>query len=246
MTDILPIDKRLKFFVYVVESPSAVDLYHRRSEGDVLRQAINLNQIGCTLRLAVNFEAFTAAIRIGLHEAMEAFPNTIPILHISAHGFSEGIQLSSGEVVLWHQLRELLIPVNQALSGCLIVCMSTCEGYSGTRMAMVAESSAPPFWAIIANCAKPTWPETAVAFATLYHLIANGRYITDSVDAMRIASGNDSFFVTTAEESKQGYIEHIKNINTAEVIEDLEHRAEEAESGGLAKLLRLSDASNAN
>lgn len=70
MTDILPSDKRLKFFVYVIESPSAVDLYHRRSEGDMLRQAINLNQIACALRLAVNLEAFTAAIRIGLYEAM--------------------------------------------------------------------------------------------------------------------------------------------------------------------------------
>lgn len=246
MTDILPCDKRLKFFVYVIESPSPVDLYHRRSEGEMLRQAINLNQIACTLRLAVNLEAFTAAIRIGLHEAMEAFPNTIPILHISAHGFSEGIQLSSGEVVLWHQLRELLIPVNQALSGSLIVCMSTCEGYSGSRMAMVPESNDHPFWAIIGNCGKPTWPETAVAFATMYHLIANGRYIVDSVAAMRTASGNDNFFVTTAEESKQGYIEHIKSINTAEVVGALEQQAEEASSGELAKLLRLPEAPSAN
>ncbi len=246
MTDILPIDKRLKFFVYVIESPSAVDLYHRRSEGELLRQAINLNQIACTLRLAVNLEAFVASIRIGLHEAMESFPGTIPILHISAHGFSDGIQLSSGEVVLWHQLREMLIPVNQALSGSLIVCMSTCEGYSGSRMAMVQESNDHPFFAIIGNCSKPTWPETAVAFATLYHLIANGRYITDAVAAMRIASGNESFFITTAEESKQNYIEYIKNINTAEVIQDLEHQAEEAEPGELSKLLKLSDASNAN
>ena len=206
----------------------------------MLRQAINLNQISCTLRLAVNMEAFTAAIRIGLYEAMEAIPNSIPILHISAHGFSNGIQLSSGEVILWHQLRELLIPVNQALSGSLIVCMSTCEGYSGSRMAMVPEADSHPFWAIIGNSGKPSWPETAVAFATLYHLIANGRFIKDSVEAMRIASGNGNFFVTTAEESKQQYLEHIENINTAEAIVVLEHQAEETVTGELAKLLKLS------
>ena len=210
----------------------------------MLRQAINLNQISCTVRLAVNLETFTGAIRMGLHEAMEALPNTIPILHISAHGFSDGIQLSSGEVVLWHQLRELLIPINQALSGYLIVCMSTCEGYSGQQMAMVSESNDHPFWAIIGNCAKPTWPETAVAFATLYHLIANGRNIADSVAAMRTASGNDSFFVTTAEESKQVYIDHIKNINTAQVIEDLEQQIELSEPAELTKLLKLSGTSN--
>lgn len=246
MTEVLPVDQRLKFFVYIIESPSPVDLYHRRGEGVMLRQAINLNQIACTLRLAVNLEAFTAAIRIGLPEAMEAFPKMVPILHISAHGFSDGIQLSSGENILWYQLRELLLPVNQALSGGLIVCMSTCEGFSGSRMAMVPESKDHPFWAIIGNCAKPTWPETAVAFATLYHLIANGRVITGAVEAMRIASGNSTFFVITAEESKRRYIEHIKHINTAGVIEDLEHQAEEAEPGELAKLLRLSDAPNAS
>lgn len=207
----------------------------------MLQQAINLNQIACTLRLAVNLEAFTAAINIGLTEAMEAFPNKIPILHISAHGFSDGIQLSSGDIILWEQLRELLIPVNQALSGSFIVCMSTCEGYSGSRMAMDAKSNDHPFWAIIGNCGKPTWPETAVAFATFYHLIANGHYIVGAVEAMRTASGNDSFFVTTAEESKQVYIEYIKNINTTEVIENLEQSNENVEVGELTKLLRLSN-----
>lgn len=45
---VVPPDKRLKFFVFVIESPSAVDLYHRRTEGEVIRQAVNLNQIWCT------------------------------------------------------------------------------------------------------------------------------------------------------------------------------------------------------
>ena len=240
MSEILPVENRLRFFVYVIESPSPVDLYHRRSESELLRQAIGLNQIECTLRLAINLEAFTASINIGLTEAMEAFPNKIPILHLSAHGFSDGIQLSSGEVILWDQLRELLIPVNQALSGSLIVCMSTCEGYSGIQMAMKPESNDHPFWAIIGNGDKPTWPETAVAFAAFYHLIANGHNMADAVKAMGIASGNNNFFVTTAEVQKQKFIEYIKNINTTEVIENLEQKTETAEVGELTKLLRQS------
>ena len=35
----VPQEERLKFFVYVIESPSPVDLYHRRSEGEIIRQA---------------------------------------------------------------------------------------------------------------------------------------------------------------------------------------------------------------
>lgn len=241
---ILPPEHRLRFFVYVIESPSAVDLYHHRSEGDLLRQAINLNQIPCTARLAVNYEAFVAAIRIGLYESMKENQGLIPILHISAHGFSDGIQLSSGEVVLWHQLRELLVPVNGALSGSLIVCMSTCEGYSGSRMAMVIDSEDHPYFAIIGNCGKPTWPETAVAFTTFYHLVANGRYLTDAVETMRLASGNNNFFITTAEESKQNYLDYTKSIDVSAVRHDLEQQAQESEPGQLAKLMKLSDSSH--
>lgn len=241
MNDVLPPEKRLKFFVYIIESPSPVDLYHRRGEGDLLVQAIKLNRIPCIARLAVNLEAFIAALRVGLHEAMQATPDAIPILHISAHGFHEGFQLCSGEIVTWAQLREVLVPINKALSGSLMVCMSTCEGYAGSRMAMVQDKEDHPYFAIVGNSRQPTWPETAVAFTTLYHLIANGRYLKDAVVAMCTASGNEDFFITTAEESKQGYLEYIKNIDATQVMHQLEEdRNQNPECGDLAKMLLLS------
>lgn len=245
MTEILPPEQRLKFFVYIIESPSPVDLYHRRGEGDLLVQAIRLNRIPCTARLAVSLEAFIAALRIGLHEAMQATPDAIPILHISAHGFDDGIQLCSGDIITWIQLREMLVPINKALSGSLMVCMSTCEGYTGSRMAMVEGETDHPYFAIIGNSRQPTWPETAVAFTTLYHLIANGRYLPDAVVAMRTASGNDDFFITTAEESKQGYLEYIKNIDATQVMHQLEGERENTDAGGdLTKKLLNSDLGN--
>ncbi len=246
MANILPQENRLRFFVYIIESPSPVDLYHRRGEGDLLVQAIRLNRIPCIARLAVNLEAFIAALRVGLHEAMEATPDAIPILHISAHGFDAGIQLCSGEIITWAQLREVLVPINKALSGSLMVCMSTCEGYAGSRMAMVQDEVEHPYFAIIGNSKQPTWPETAVAFTTLYHLIANGRYLTDAVGAMRNASGNDAFFITTAEESKQGYLEYIKNIDAIRVMQQLKEDRDHSQTGGeLAKML-LSNKTHCN
>ena len=64
----LPPEERVKFFVFVVESPSPVDLYNRWSEGEIIRQAVNLNQIPCIVRTAVNLEAFEASLKIGLIE----------------------------------------------------------------------------------------------------------------------------------------------------------------------------------
>lgn len=237
---VLPPEKRLKFFVFIVESPSSVDLYHGRSEADLLGRAVGLNAIRCASRTAINLEAFVAAIRVGLHEEMTAKPGLIPILHISAHGFSDGIQLSSGEVLDWNALRQLLKPVNKALDGSLIVCMSTCEGYSGSRMAMVLDDPDHPFFAIVGNGGKPTWPETAVAFASFYHLVANGHYVSDAVKAMCVASGNSSFFLTTAEEAKQGYLEFVKNkkVDTEEAAQELQKEEKNEPSNELAKRLR--------
>jgi len=147
----LPPEKRMKFFVFVVESPSAVDLYHRRSEGEIIRQAVYLNQIPCIVRTAVNLEAFEASLKIGFAEEMKTYEGLVPILHISAHGDSEGIQLSDGTVIPWANLRQLLVPINTALNNGLLVCLSCCEGYSGTRMAMSVEDEGYPFYAIVAT-----------------------------------------------------------------------------------------------
>jgi hypothetical protein len=237
---VLPPDKRLKFFVFVIESPSAVDLYHGRTEGEVVRQAVALNGIPCTSKIAINEEAFQGAIRIGLHEAMEANPGLIPVLHISAHGDEGGIQLSSGEIVEWDQLRDLLIPVNKALDGSLLVCMSSCHGYAGIRMAMTASSTAEhPYYAIVGNGDSPTWPETAVAFAALYHLVANGHYLIDAVDAMRVASGNSHFYIDKAENVHRDYLEQVQSIDLDSAAAELKAEdASTASSGELTKQLR--------
>ena len=236
----IPDDKILKFFVYVIESPSAVDLYHRRSEGEIIRQAVNLNQIPSSVVTAINIESFVAALKIGLSEAMDLLPGMIPMLHISAHGDKEGIQLSSGEVLTWELLRQLLHPINSALNNNLLVCLSCCEGYSGTRMAMFLEDEGYPFYAIIANSSKPLWSDTAVAYSAFYHLIAKGEYLLDAVEAMRIASGNKTFWIQTAEESRKGYIEHINNLNAEKVQEKLEENANKESPETLEKLRKVS------
>lgn len=232
----LPPDKKLKFFVFVVESPSPVDLYHRRSEGEIIKQAVNLNQIPCTVRTAVNFEAFEASLKIGLIEEMERYKGLIPILHISAHGYSEGIQISDGTIITWQNLRTFFTPINNALNNSLIICLSCCEGYSGIRMAMFLEDNGYPFYAIVANSGKPLWSDTAVAYSTFYHLISKGEFIIDAVNAMRIASGNKTFFAETAEQSRLCYLDHIKKINITAAQKQLEATTSQEESNHLAKL----------
>lgn len=237
----LPPEQRTQFFVFVIESPSAVDLYHRRSEGDLVRQAVELNGISCVHKTAISMTAFDACLKIGLSEAMQALPGFIPVLHISAHGDTEGIQLSDGYVLNWGSLKEHLRPINQALGGSLIVCMSSCEGYMGVRMAMYPEDPQLPYYALIGCGSKPTWAETAVAFSTFYHQLSRGEHITVAVDAMRIASGNSMFWLEHAEQTRQGFIDFINSKAKPEVAQaNLERliQKEPPESRENLKLMR--------
>lgn len=100
----------LQFFVYIVESPSAVDLYQGRSEGHLLQAALRLDGIPAVTRTAISLAAFKAALYTGLREEMKEHPSLIPILHVSAHGGEEGLQLADETIITWSELRALLLP----------------------------------------------------------------------------------------------------------------------------------------
>jgi hypothetical protein len=227
----------LKFFVFIIESPSAPDLYHGRSESSLLAQAARLDDMPCETRTAINPAAFVAAFRFGLADAMKSNPSRLPILHISAHGGQTGIQLSDGSVVTWADLRTLLLPVNQSLGGLLVLCMSACEGYAACRMAMHLGNEPHPYFALIANYGKPLWSDTAVAYAALYHLISKGHSFPDAVNAMKLASGDQGWVLESAEAAKQVYAGYVANLNLPQAQQQLEASAEAADVPPEAKAL---------
>ncbi len=230
------------FFVYVIESPSAPDLYHRRSEGDVLAQTLRLSGITCVSRCAISKAAFQAAIMIGLKEEMAQLSQWVPIVHISCHGNSNGIQLSSGECIAWHELANLLVPINNAFSNNLVVAMSCCNGYSGVQMAMIDDDTPLPYLALIGTSESPTWSDTVVAFSAFYHRIRKSVHISEAVQAMSSASGCE-FWVEWAENSKKSYLEYLKQPDLAGAQQALEANAQTQPPGHLEKMITLEGAS---
>lgn len=188
--------------------------------------------------------AFTAALKLGLVEEMESFKGLLPLLHISAHGNSEGLQLSNDEVILWAELSELLIPINRALPSGLVVAMSCCEGYSAIRMAMRPEQAELPFHALVGSPEKPTWAETAVGFTTFYHQLAIGSHITDAVRAMCVASNRHSFAVEWGESTRQGWLAYIKQGEVEKIHEDLREEAGTRPPEDTAKMALLEKGGN--
>jgi len=231
----VPPEQRFKFFVYHLESPSAPDLYHGRSEADMLRRAVGLNQIHCVTRTVISREAFEAGLKIGLPDEMQKQGDRFPVVHISAHGDQDGIELSNGDRLSWEEMRHVLAPVNEALKGGLLLCMSCCQGYSGARMAMYPDEQF-PFFAIVGSGSSPTWSDAAIAFATFYHLIAKGEYVTDAVAAMCTASGCADFFYQTAVDARRGFLDYLATLNSGSVRAELQQGSNDIEPGELAKL----------
>lgn len=218
----IPPNERLNFFVYIVESPSAPDLYHKRYEGDALLSTLSLDQIPCTHRIAISDEAFRASFLIGLMNELPIYKDSLPIVHISAHGSTEGIILSNNDIISWQTLEEILSPINKALNGKLLICMSSCEGFSACKMAMTKEEKGLPFYAIVGNSSKPTWSDTAIAYAAFYHLIKKGCTMKNAVSAMREASGDANFIFITGEKAKNTFLEIAKQKETPSLISALE------------------------
>jgi len=242
-TEQQPTEPKYTFFVYIVESPSAPDLYHGRSEGALVANALGLDDIPCVTRTAINREAFVAALRIGLPEAMKQLPRRYPILHVSAHGAAQGIQLSSGDIITWDDLRQMFMPINESLGGALLLCMSACKGYNACQMAMQPqENVTQPYFAMVGSYGQPTWSDTAVSYLAFYHLLAKGRTIPEGVEAMNAASGHDSWTAEAAEETRRNYIEFLKRSSEpGEAQRELETVAEQANLTPDAKALEGCD-----
>ena len=230
---------KYEFFVYIVESPSPVDLYHGRSEGERLAKMLQLEGIPCVTRTAINRDALQAALTIGFPEAMKAYPNLYPVLHLSAHGNKDGIQLSTGDLVTWSDLRAVLVPIHTAMP--LLLCMSACEGFSAQQMAMDFTDDAPhPYLAMVGNWGSPTWSDTAVAYLSFYHLLARGRTLSEAVIGMRAASGNGTWGTDSAQNIRQSFLEFVRSqaqTTPAEVQQQLENAAEQSDLPADAKAL---------
>jgi len=208
------------FHVYIIESPSPADLYHKRFEGEALNKTLQLSQIPSSHHITVDEIAFRAAFVVGLKEYFNSSsPAPSPIIHISAHGSDKGIQLTSGQVIQWDDLKQLLIPINEVVGGGLLLCMSSCKGFSSCVMAMDEEGKL-PFGAVIGAVDQPTWGETNIAFATFYHLFATGNNIPDAVGVMKLASGSQNFLFTSGAVARNAYLRRLHSETAISTLQD--------------------------
>lgn len=180
-------------FVHIVESPTDADLQARRAEGFVLNEALGIAQIPHWYTLVRTRDELRNALQEGIATAWHQLGAHLnPIVHLSVHGNAQGIQLNNGDFLTWHELRELLLPLLQAMQGRLLICMSSCFGAGGCRMAMYNDQHR-PFWALVGHSRSPSWADAAISYVSFYHLFFKGFDIDTCVGSMKVASGDHNF-----------------------------------------------------
>lgn len=212
----------LNAFVYIIESPSDMDLLDSRTEGRTLCGALDLAGIKHSYSLVTSKNAFIKAISEKLVEFIQCH-NSLPILHFSMHGNDNGISLTDGEFISWEDLRFMLKELMDFMQGGLLICMSSCQGSSAMMMAM-NEDSGHPFGVLIGNKTTANWTDAAVAFVTFYHHLFKGTLLDECIKNMCIASGDTNFIMHSGPAIKQHWEDMMEQSRQYALIELLRQK----------------------
>lgn len=191
-------------FVYIIESPSAEDLLEGRAEGRALSEVLELAGIPYCYNLVTNLKTWEIALGTRFQEANNYYSDLAPILHLSMHGSESGVALTDNTVFSWNQLKKELTPLNNEMEDGLLICMSSCFGAHGRRMAR-DNSTDNPFYALVGNKKSFFWQDGAVAYVTFYHLLFKGIALNECVDKMKLASDNYDFDLWVGSEIKESW-----------------------------------------
>jgi hypothetical protein len=114
------------------------------------------------------------------------------------------------------------------MQGGLLICMSSCFGASGCRMAMYSDNE-PPFWALVGNTGNTPWADAAVGYVTFYHLFFKGTGVAQCVPAMRVASGDPNFLLVSGPEAKANWLAFVQKQTPAQFSQNLQQAAQQVQ-----------------
>jgi hypothetical protein len=177
------------FFVYIVESNNIHEIMDGKSEGAALQKVLNFS--GVRVKYHTSLGKQDLPIQLGRAPGYTYEMQAFPVLHISAHGSLRGIQLTSGELVTWRELAELLRPLHHFSGSNYLLCLSACEGLGSVQVALATPDL--PLFGVVGTSKVVDWSDNVVGYVAFYHLLQKGKTIREAVQGMRAASGHDTY-----------------------------------------------------
>lgn len=201
---------KIRYKVYIIESPSKDDRILGVSERDHTVQSLKLNGKEYSFFDVDGINSLEESL---LEISQDIFSMTkscedrevfYPILHISAHGNKEMIGFTDGSRLTWEEFGKKLYNLNiqsgrdiDSLVSELIICMSVCHGESLKDM-IKEEGNGTPFYVLIGPEQEIHWSDALIGFSIFYHnLINKEKTIFAAIEAMKAGSTFDYFSVFT-------------------------------------------------
>jgi hypothetical protein len=177
------------FFVYIIESNRVQEIMGRFLEGIALQNVLKFSDVPVKYHTSIGKQDFPVQVRRAADYAIEM--NAFPILHISAHGNLRGIQLTTGELVTWEELAEMLGPLHHYSGSNYLLCLSACEGLSSIQVALANPDI--PLFGVVGTSRVVDWSDNVIGYATFYHLLRKGKTIRQAIEGMKAASGHNTY-----------------------------------------------------
>ncbi len=109
----------------------------------------------------------------------------LPLLHIESHGSPEGIQLGSGYVSAWSELKPILTTINRNCRLNLFVVLSACDGFNLIELLQPTERAA--FLGLVAPHRVATAGDLLRGNLAFYRVLFETRSIPEAHAAMNSA-----------------------------------------------------------
>ncbi len=205
------VEKAVKntYKVYIIESPGAVDIIQKRSEGIGMTQYLGLANIETKYYLCKTIEDVKTAFsqiasdlkKIKENKKQEEVFN--PIIHFSGHGNEDLIGFTDKSVMKWEELGETLYKLNKdagrdidRIISEFIITLSVCHGASLNKV--IKEGRGTPFYIMLGADNSIPWTDAILGFQVFFHhLIHKSKTIGYAIKKMKLATDNDNFVYYT-------------------------------------------------
>lgn len=137
---------------------------------------------------------FVAVIR-QLTRGVEA-GGDYPLLHFEGHGGELGLEMANGAGVTWNEIKNELIPLNEAMGLNLMLVLAACHGATFIRAMSTIERA--PVWGVIGPTSSVEAGEIQSAFGAFYAAMFRGEGTSAAIKALN-ENGGVKYYRTSAE-----------------------------------------------
>ncbi|HEY3295647.1 MAG TPA: hypothetical protein VGL38_09415 [bacterium] len=164
----------------------------------MIKSLFEHESISCRRFDCANISAFENAVsRLTCSAQSEKF-----FIHVVGHGSEDGIGIGEFDFLTWSELRKALVPMNELMSGSLILNMTTCRGIHAVKSVSIGDTTY-PFFGLIGPKDDLGVADAIDINMRLYRKWIAGGSINEIVRAVNAELNQDIIYCISAEGYKK-------------------------------------------